>query len=401
MNILYILSATLEYGGATKSFVAMLKGLVRYGVTPIVVVPDCNGVCRTFNEMGIEYIVLPYRPNSYPPFRSIMDALLFLPRLIGRAALNYLAVRKLCAQIVAKRIDIIHTNVSIINIGMNVASRLGIPHVYHFREYADLDFGYYYMPMKSFFHKKVRENGNYVVSITKAINQHHGFIDYNRSYVIYNGICSKKSIIKREKVEDFFLYAGRLEPAKGLDELLLAYADYYKNCIRKIPLYIAGDSNKSEYKKRINNMIEELGISDSIVQLGYVDDIGSYMRRAKATIVPSRSEAFGRCLPEAMFCQCLTIGKNTAGTKEQFDNGLSLTGDEIGLRYNSQTELTGCLLHVAEHYSDFASPMVERAFKTVCSLYSEESNVENINKLYNDILRDNKYKIICNNLYNN
>lgn len=45
------------------------------------------------------------------------------------------------------------------------------------------------------------------------------------------------------------------------------------------------------------------------------------MNRATALIVPSPFEAFGLITAEAMFNKCLVIGKDTAGTKEQFDNG--------------------------------------------------------------------------------
>ena len=40
-----------------------------------------------------------------------------------------------------------------------------------------------------------------------------------------------------------------------------------------------------------------------------------------------------------MYNHCLVIGRNTAGTKEQFDNGLDQTGEEIGLRFDSDLEL--------------------------------------------------------------
>lgn len=40
-----------------------------------------------------------------------------------------------------------------------------------------------------------------------------------------------------------------------------------------------------------------------------------------ALIVPSPFEAFGLITAEAMFNKCLVIGRDTAGTKEQFDNG--------------------------------------------------------------------------------
>lgn len=57
------------------------------------------------------------------------------------------------------------------------------------------------------------------------------------------------------------------------------------------------------------------------------------MSKAQALIVASRFEGFGFITTEAMWNDCLVIGKNIAGTKEQFDNGVAETGHEIGLRF--------------------------------------------------------------------
>ena len=54
--------------------------------------------------------------------------------------------------------------------------------------------------------------------------------------------------------------------------------------------------------------------------LGYRKDIPELMSNAKCLIVPSPNEAFGFITAEGMFNGCLVVGKNTAGTKIQFDN---------------------------------------------------------------------------------
>jgi len=47
INAVYILNATTETGGASKSFIAMLKGLMTMGVKPTVVLPDTHGLYNT------------------------------------------------------------------------------------------------------------------------------------------------------------------------------------------------------------------------------------------------------------------------------------------------------------------------------------------------------------------
>ena len=49
MNILYILHSTYPLGGASKSFLTLIKGVQEQGHTPIVVAPDADG-CRGNNH---------------------------------------------------------------------------------------------------------------------------------------------------------------------------------------------------------------------------------------------------------------------------------------------------------------------------------------------------------------
>ena len=47
------------------------------------------------------------------------------------------------------------------------------------------------------------------------------------SRVIYDGVLSQMNALpKSEGKKEYFLYAGRIQPAKGLDQLLLAYSIY-------------------------------------------------------------------------------------------------------------------------------------------------------------------------------
>lgn len=64
------------------------------------------------------------------------------------------------------------------------------------------------------------------------------------------------------------------------------------------------------------------------------------MAEASAIIISSQSEGFGRVMAEAMYNGCLVDGKNAAGIKEQFDNGLQFCDQEIGIRYSDYGDLS-------------------------------------------------------------
>lgn len=384
IKVLYILNSTLEYGGATKSFLLMLKGVMDYGVNPIVVVPDANGVTTTLQQMGIRVVVVPFRMNAYPPVECVKDFLLFIPRLIGRLSLNTLAVRKLRKIFMGENLDIVHSNVSVIDIGIRLSELLHVPHIYHIREYGDKDFGYHHFPCRESYLRKLRKDGCWSIFITKALKSYYEMDINPTSSVIYNPIYSSSYAVVNEMKKPYFLYAGRLDRGKGVFDLIKAFIFYKSHVSNPLYLYIAGDSN-SEDKVIIESMVKEEQIEHLVSFLGYREDVDLLMQEATAIIIPSYNEAFGRCLTEAMFNGCLTIGRDTGGTREQYDNGKELIGREIGLRFSTVEELAVCMNDVSNMPKCQVSQMINDAQKVVTELYSIENNVKEVIRLYDNI----------------
>ena len=383
MYILYILHTTQRYGGATKSFLTMLYGLKNKGVSPIVVVPDCHGVYTELVNSNIKTIAIPYRADTYPTIRTSIDYILFLPRIIVHQILNLLACHRLYHRLKDLPIDIIHTNSSIIDIRFRLSAKLSVPHIYHFREYADIDFGYYYFPCKRRLLKELRQPKSFSICITKDIQRYHLQNQTSRSRIIYNGIHDKIDHLNINiNKEDCFLFAGRVEPSKDVIQILEAYT---KSKL-KTPLYIAGATTNNDYLQSVQEFIHEHHLGSIIQLIGQHEDIDSLMRKAKAIIISSHFEAFGRCMAEAMFNGCLVIGRNTGGTKEQFDNGLEIEGNEIGLRYETTEELAK-LLEEVETKSTYYNQYVERAFHVVNTLYTSEANIQKTYEFYEDITK--------------
>ena len=362
-NVVYILNSTYSLGGASKSFLSLISGLKRKGVCPLVVVPDKEGIYADLLRMGVEVIVALYRPNTYPRFATVKDKLLFLPRLWARRWLNRRAVTR----------------------------RLRVPHVYHIREYGDLDFHEFYFPSWKLFHKRLRVPLSYVICITEGILRHHLLQGYSAARVIYNGIETGTVPGAGDSFEDrkFFLYAGRIEPAKGLDLLLEAYAAHVEKSASGTPLWVAGDAGDDSYSRCLNEYVRSRGLGGHVRFLGPRRDVDVLMRKALAIVIPSRFEAFGRCMPEAMSNGCLVIGRDTGGTKEQFDNGLRLTGAEIGFRFTTVAELAEALGRAESLSEHERTDIVERACRTVRTLYSTDAYVDGVYQFYRDILNEN------------
>lgn len=389
MRVIYILSSTMPYGGATKSFLTMVTQLQHAGVVPLVVVPDNGGVCNRLSELGIEYRVLSYRLGVYPPTGSLKDLLLFIPRLLGRIYINRIAAGKICDIAQQFKPNLIHTNVGVLTVGYMAARRLHIPHVWHIREYADLDFDLHIYPSRRNHLRALQQPNSYSVCITHDIAKYNGVDDHKQSQVIYNGIVSGNELHKALPAmtkECFFLFAGRIEQGKGIQQMIDAYIQSVPVMRVKHKLLIAGKIENAEYYAQILDSIAKTQAGEDIVFLGEVANVETYMQQAKAVIIPSVSEGFGRVMPEAMCINTPVIARNTAGSKEQLDNGLQLTGAEIGLRYSTTDELSRLIVQVADAEAEAFAEMTARARQTVCTLYTNEQYAQNILSFYNRIL---------------
>lgn len=388
MKVAFVLNSTLTTGGASKSFLSMLAGLMSIGVIPFVILPDRNGLYNIINKLDVKTFVLTYRESTYPPYdKTIVDILLFLPRLFGRIYVNWRATSKLKKIFKEEMPDIVHTNVSVVNIGFKAAKKLGIPHIYHIREYGDLDFNRHYFPLHGYFAQQLDMQKSYSICITEDIQKHYQQAGKSTSRVVYNGIMSRRDILP-SNMGKYFLFMGRIEPAKGLDFLLQAYKKYFENTTNPLPLHIAGAAYDNNYMKYINRCIKEANIGNNILFLGEIKEIESAIHNAKAIIIPSCFEGFGRVMPEAMFHGCLAIGRNTGGTKEQMDNGKCLTGKEIALSFTTVEQLAEQLLAVSKTPAKDLDPIRERAFQTVNTLYTTEALVENVYQFYKDIINE-------------
>lgn len=382
MNVAYILSSAT--GGGFKSFINSLDELMKKGLSPLVVLPMENEIHTLLSSRGIPTIIVKYRYNTYPPCTTMKDKLLFIPRLIARIAVNYNAVCIISKMLSDKNVDIIHTNVSIIGIGHSIAKKLHIPHIYHIREYGDLDFGYKYFPTRKHFIKQLSDD--YSIFITKDIQKYFLQDQNSKSSVIYNGIQKKESKLPEKTNSDYFLYLGDVLPAKGTGILVKAYSKYAGMTKNPLPLYIVGRIANNSYAEEIHRYIQNCYMEKRVFFLPKQKDVKTLIQKACAIVIPSIKEGFGRCMPEAMFAGCLAIANNSGGSKEQLDNARNLTGQEIALHYESPSELAGLLLQAEKMTEEEKEKYTRLAFFVVNELYSNEENGNNVYAFYKHVL---------------
>lgn len=118
------------------------------------------------------------------------------------------------------------------------------------------------------------------------------------------------------------LFVGRIEPLKGIDNLLRAIVQVVeeREDLREglyVPI-IGGDPNRvreDDEMARLQELEEELGIGDVVIFLGSKDQdtLQYYYSAAEMVVMPSDYESFGMVALEAMACGAPVIASDVGG----------------------------------------------------------------------------------------
>ncbi len=126
----------------------------------------------------------------------------------------------------------------------------------------------------------------------------------------------KKDFVSGKKI--FFI--GRLVPEKGVQVLLEAFAQLVVSN-PGLKLFIGG---RGPYEPFLRERAAELGLGESVVFLGYLDETGrnSYLKQVDVAVFPSLYEPFGIVALEAMAAQVPVIVSDTGGLSEVVSHGI-------------------------------------------------------------------------------
>ena len=387
MRILYIVSE-LDKCGASLSFLTLLKGMREKGIEAFVVAPDWNLVDEDFvallQKMFVPYKLLPItwdikdeNPKSKTIKRKIKDLIKWFLRRGNNPKKNKeKAIEQLQEVINIFNPDIVHTNVGVIHIGYEICKKMGIKHVWHIREYQDLDFHWVPLPSKDVFINQLKDS-DAVITITKDLKKYFDLDNYENARTIYNGVFDKSESSLELPKGNYFFSASRLVQAKGHVDVVKAFGSFYKEN-PNYQLILAGIGD-NWYIDQLKLLANELHCAEGIRFIGHQKDIKSYMKNAKALIVASYNEGFGRMTAEAAFCGCLVIGRNTAGTKEILD--------EIGgFRFEeSSDELLEQMRIVSQLNDEEYLRLAQYAQNRAKELYSNENYVSQVYDVYKQL----------------
>lgn len=384
MNIIYFCPSEGLYGD-NKALLRIMPYLIHEGITPLFIVAFKGDMVNYLHTHNYNYIISNCNCwNMYDlnnPFKNFIKGLLWrLKHFIG----NRRVVNKIAKDVEYFNPEIVHSNSSNSSFGYCLANKLGIKHVWHLREYGKWDNNKQFFPNFDSFIRKLNNINNYTISITPLIREY-----YKRKQIqdtmIYDGVFNKdiKPVINYNK-QKYFLYVGRLFEKKGVEDIIDAFSAVQQND-PDYKLLLAGTGNE-EYAEFLKRRAIKSGCENNIVFLGYRNDVFDLMSKAKALVVASSFEGFGFITAEAMFTGCYVIGRDTAGTKLQFDNIEKNTGLQVSSRFLTEKELEDIMAKIMVNKIDVTKSL-DIVQYSVAKLYDIRKSADNVFEFYKKIRR--------------
>jgi D-inositol-3-phosphate glycosyltransferase len=117
------------------------------------------------------------------------------------------------------------------------------------------------------------------------------------------------------------LFAGRIQPIKGLDLLLHALTQLPNG--RSMRLVVSGNADKTDEMVRLNSLVSKLGIEKKVEFIGTVEHkkMPLYYNAADICVVPSYHESFGLVAVESLASGTPVVASRVGGLATTVKDG--------------------------------------------------------------------------------
>ena len=385
LNIMYI-AHERKMGGATLCLFTMAKEMKERGHNVCVVVPFWRSpIADKLKKEGIKTIGIFsgwwMMPEYWGPFMKFWFRVLY--------ASEWFAVFRISRRIKKEKIDIVHSNSSVIDVGSRAAKRSGVPHVWHFREFGDKDYRLEFLRGRRKSIEYVAESGSFNIFISECLKRYYKELDDpDKNVVIYDGVSEKYLNRYKEKRIDgpAFLIAGNLQRNKGQDTVLKAVKILKKRNITDFSVIVAGGiastKDSREFAKELYDY-KEMENLDNVYLIGFTEDMNALRKKTDVEIVASRMEAFGRVTVEAMLSGNPVLATDTGANPELIKEG------ETGwlFREGDPEDLARKMEDILKHKSCIRM-LGDKAYQEAKTRYLSCQNTDKIENLYRLILKD-------------
>lgn len=318
-RILFISNSARLYG-AERALLTLIGNIDRKKFVPVVILPEDGPLRKELARLSVDVGIMPLfwwteAPRQLYPWREP-----FRKRC-----------EKLARLIEDEKIDIVHTNTTVIADGAIAALLSGRPHVWHLHEvlasHPEIKLA---LPLEQAY-EFIGLTSDSVVAVSKSLAASVGSrIPLEITNVIYNGVEDKRteersSIRKESRINDecvLISAAGPVIGVKGYENLIEA-ANLTARKNGNVLFVIIGSFEDRELRARLEGKLKEYGLEDKVRFLGYRDDLRDILAEVDIHVVSSISESFSLTAVEAMAAGKPVISTRCGGPEELIDDGIN------------------------------------------------------------------------------
>lgn len=309
--------------GAERSVLALASGLHDNPTFRVLVaVPHEGPLAAACRERGIGTVISQHRQ--------------WLARKVSFVGVVKRLVRNLMALVRTDRTlrefepDVVYTGTGSTPFGALLARRWRIPHVWHLREFGEQDYGAAYDWGPGRCYQFLNNRADRLIANSEAVRAHFVTrLDRSDIRVVYNGFSfdpaqeTDRETIDRSGTEAAeqpeLVLVGALVEGKGQHDAIRALAVLAR--WGRYPRLVLAGSGDPDYAQRLQDLVDENGLTEQVQFAGFVDDPEPLYRDAALTLVCSRCEGFGRTAVESLRAGTPVIGTDAGGLPEIVDNG--------------------------------------------------------------------------------
>lgn len=373
------ITQTAKIGGANYSMLRLILELKsNYNVTPIVIIPTFEKSqqrivdwCITNEIECHNYLFFWYKGQNF--FRPLLK---YISNIIWYSYIVF-SLRKL-------KIDIVHSNSSVIDLGVFISRIKKVPHVWHLREYGYLDFGLKPMLGTSYERFLYKHGGDLFIAISESVKKHYSsIIGCNKITLVYNGInvpsASNVSLHMNEVIK--FCVVGVINSSKNQFEVLKALKILVIDWgIKNISVTFIGRHN-SLYFQELESFINEYNLQDYVVFTGEQTNVSSLLSNMDVGLMVSKNEAFGRVTVEYMMHNLAVIASSTGANPEIVTHNVNGYVYELG---NSES-LAACMRSLIMSKKTLVK-FAEIGRETALKRFTSERNTLSVYNIYKDLI---------------
>jgi glycosyltransferase involved in cell wall biosynthesis len=309
-NILYITSSFNLDGGAELLLFELLRKIDRCQYNTFVVVPKFGELAERLESLGIDVRVLDI---GLPSSRKVLTS----PKNLSRMGFKFVPIAKKLSQLIrSEKIDIVHTNTSVVFPGFFAAKLNHIPHIWHVREMLISN-----KLARAILGTLICIGSTRVICISNAVYNYLLPVSgrlRRRMTVIHDGIDFENFRAQADTITEgqilnllreteypsrLVVTVGRINPWKGQDIFIQSCREVIQHFDNVKCVIVGGAmSDYKKYEQELKQSVERLGMVDKLIFTGRQprNVISAILKRGDLFVLPtSTSEGLGQVLLEA------------------------------------------------------------------------------------------------------